>query len=1375
MICFKNGEDRQNCNICALKYSANGGIMNNNIPEIDIYKNSMTITFREKVIAKDFAKYFGYLQERILSVDSEQKIIIDFQRTLYINHFCISKLLLTLYKIRSQKEIIFLFPAQTGKNKMLRFLHNLGILDFIFENFQCRIENEIIQKYSEKYDFNDCYDYAILPYIIYDEEIKDDNVESIEKIVDVILQSIENYYATRRQTEKYRQIESRVHLYLFEIIDNIFQHAYPKENEESRRALFAINVYNSYLPPYKVLVGTPEEAKFENRIERLQREVPMSVYKNIHDRFFGGFNILVDDIGASIQSTYTISDLENVYKDVYLNGSKKRKTINGLKLVADQISCNNDLLWAHDGRNWISTSFIENSSIVISDESETIHYKHPAIKGLTYDLFINLAKNSKEKKKTYENFGSKVTFSLEDIKEIISNNKNGVFVDLLNVLNRNKSFEKQLNSKAKYLFYRPRATQKNKMANEFETRVIDKFSEVSQFDSLVIYDLNQTTLFQIKAVFENKGIALKLLQKGFQKIILITEESWLFAMQPVGDIFMLKKEVAQGVSKKELKNIYSLIHKNDSEVLQENLERNISEYLYEGNIYWGFKTINEYIDVEKMIMDRNIWDLIRKSISRMSGMLGEKRKLVFLDKFMEISFDSLVNEYKDGDVQIIYFGSIILSGETEKRVTGGNDIKIYLFRHRECEVELNGNHLILFSLPDIKNERNKGEYRRILNTNRIEICSGATEEYDNYLSEVYTENLKKIEYVLGFFPTGFFSFKKNKQLYDGYLQFVISIIKIEMAKFDTISVNIKDNTLITELKEDIEKEAKRLGNTEYRNLGKKIYFEKEIDDSIQLIIELGEEFELIDMMTEMKQSKNEVIYIPVFNNIHFDKSFEKIVNAGYMPYLPLFYSKNDFFITDVKLDKFYSFTRTLNPRYRRKLEIDVNGEDSIKMGTDFTNEVYSFYDHLLANDTMRMNLLVDVINRDIGKQRDYKIDEEPLKGQYYIFIEAILLQHSIVKMNSEDITKTVDNILGFLAHYCNIIDDSIITYLLLIIVKSISMDIKLLDKLFEKETGKELLHSKSSQVSILFADLYNDNCRFRFQTELNEFFVSNDITIYYNMLAQLLFNSHGAIHDSKLDTIYKKLVENMGEITDEDVKDIYNIIPNCIALLKLTKSYDNSIEKEENLEQQFFVYSNNIRENLQNIRTIIEEIMECAKERFEIIDKEQVQEGIKRYFNKIEDVLQRKKYNINGEEISNFNVIIHDSCETNGTANIKRNINLYNDTIIFEELAYLLHNAHSHSYKAFSLYGNDDKKYLVWVKAELHGNYICLRLFNSIEKRDNNYNSIITAIQEKRRVGKTYLEKFNIHVSYYANPKGIKAAIEEVDIFETRIEIPYFT
>lgn len=124
-------------------------------------------------------------------------------------------------------------------------------------------------------------------------------------------------------------------------------------------------------------------------------------------------------------------------------------------------------------------------------------------------------------------------------------------------------------------------------------------------------------------------------------------------------------------------------------------------------------------------------------------------------------------------------------------------------------------------------------------------------------------------------------------------------------------------------------------------------------------------------------------------------------------------------------------------------------------------------------------------------------------------------------MNSEDITKTVDNILGFLAHYCNIIDDSIITYLLLIIVKSISMDIKLLDKLFEKETGKELLHSKSSQVSILFADLYNDNCRFRFQTELNEFFVSNDITIYYNMLAQLLFNSHGAIHDSKLDTIYK--------------------------------------------------------------------------------------------------------------------------------------------------------------------------------------------------------------------------------------------------------------
>ena len=549
MFCFKNGNLTNTCTKCEIRNSAGGDNIGKNLPDVDVYKDRIHILFKQKIVAKEFPNYFGYLQERLLDVNAETEVVIDLHNTKYINHFCISKILITIYKIRKNKKIKIIFPEDFKGNKMMRYLYNLGVLDFVFNviEFECWAGQKRVENYSEKNSFDECYDYAIFPYTVFEEKIQTENSKKIEEIINNILSSVQTYYTTRNQVEKYRQIESRVHLYLFEVIDNIFSHAYKESNEKT--VWFAVNIYNNYLPPYRVLVGTPEERKFENRITRLQREVPMSVYKDIHDRYFGGFNIFVDDIGKGIQGTYKAKSIENIYKDVYLNGSNKRKTINGLKLVADQIATNCDMLWAHDGRNWVSTSFVENNSIIRPDESETIHYSHPALKGLTYDIFVNLAKNSKEKKRTYEEFGYKISLTLQQLKECIYVNKDvefeqNVFVDLLNIKNRNKSFQKELNVKAKRLFYRPRATQKNKMGLELDTRVISKLSDESFFDTLVVYDLNQTTLFQIRAVFENRDYARELIKYGIETIALLTEESWIFCMKVVKDIFVMRRPTA---------------------------------------------------------------------------------------------------------------------------------------------------------------------------------------------------------------------------------------------------------------------------------------------------------------------------------------------------------------------------------------------------------------------------------------------------------------------------------------------------------------------------------------------------------------------------------------------------------------------------------------------------------------------------------------------------------------------------------------------------------------------------------------------------------------------------------------------------------------
>ena len=1377
MFCFKNGNTECMCQVCAMRSTGMGNDISYKIPNIDIYKETLTISFGRKIIAKDFAKYFGGLQKRMLSFDSERVIVIDFTETKYINHFCISKILVTAYKVRKFKKILFLLPREFKNNKMLRFLYNCGILDFIFSTreFQCFVGEERINHYLEKYTFSECYDHAIFPYKLFEYKIKEDHSNDVGQIVKEVLKSIEKYYSEKNQGEKYHRIESRVRLYLFEIVDNIFEHAYETE------AVFAINVYNSYLPPYKVLVGTPEERKFENRIARLQAEVPMSIYKDIHDRFFGGFNIFIDDIGKGIDGTYSDSSIENKYKDVYINGSKKRKTVNGLKLVADQMAINADLLWAHDGSNWVSTSFAENSNICRNDDSHTIHYSHPSIKGLTYDLFVNLAQNSKEKKKAYEKFGNKITFNLDEIRNIISGQEGteitkGVFVDLLYRKNKNKSFADVLNKKYEYLFYRPRATQKNKMSNELDTRIISKFTDKSYFDYLVVYDLNQTTLFQIKAVFENKEIAMKLIQKGIREIFLLTEESWMFYMTMYGDSFSMQKldKIILNHNSRMIYN-FKAIHENDKRAIHEIWIEDSSQYLYSGIIFWGFTEIKEYIDVEKMIVDRTISDLLCKSIARISGMLESNQKLVFMEKFMERKFETLVNEYKDKAVQNIYLGSIIMSGETEKRVANDEEVKIYLFKHKECTLELDDNHLILFDLPATKVGKKDCYRRRILNTNRTEECSKESEEYKYFQSEEYKENIRKIEYMIGFYDTGFLKISLDNSLYEGYIKYVLDIIKIKLRKFDILSIQVLNGLPTDKIKKGLEEGITCILNgKQFRNFEKKVYFKKIDEISSQLIIKVGQNLELIDLMTDINHSKSEVIYVPLFNNILFDSNFAKILDAGYLPYLPLYCVSDEPLINYVQLEKFYSFTRTLNPHYRKELEFSSEKREVLKINTDLTNDIRNFYSRLLGDEYSRFNVLSDIIARNVNISNNNIVDTDLTIGQYSIFVNALLLQHSIVRLNNVDRTKIINNILNFLVDKRNDIEDSIITYILLVIVKSTSYDNSILERFFDKELGKKLLKCKSNQLRILFADLFNENCRLKFETELDDFFVSSDITIYYNMLAQLSFNSHGTIHDGKLDTIKKKIVEHPYNMVQEDFEDINIIIPNCISLLKLTRSYDQSMEVEEKLEKEFFSYASNISGNLQNIKLLIESLIEIAQERFIFIDKEAVEDGIKNYVDKVKNVLSRKQYDINPDDISNLNVFIDEDCEADNDGHIQRNINLYKDTIIFEELAYLLHNAHNHSYSKFSLYGNDDKKYLVWIRAELHSNAIILRLFNSIERKNENYETIVKKIQEKKRIGKTYLEKFNIHVLYYCNPKGAKSGDDSIDIFETRIEIPYF-
>ena len=563
---------------------------------------------------------------------------------------------------------------------------------------------------------------------------------------------------------------------------------------------------------------------------------------------------------------------------------------------------------------------------------------------------------------------------------------------------------------------------------------------------------------------------------------------------------------------------------------------------------------------------------------------------------MEMKFGVLVNEFKAKAIQSIFFGSILMTGETERRITHEEELKIYFFKHNECSVNLKDNHLILFDLPKIKGVNSKGICRRILNTNKIESCEKESSEYKYYLSGSYKNIINNLSYDIGFYDTGFFNINLTDNLFNSYMNYILDIIKIKLNQYDNITIEIT-NELKLRLETKITKAVNKiLNNNSYRNLGKKILINK-IDNSIQLILKVGMNLDLLEMIAEANHSKNEIVYTPLFNNMQFEQSFIKVVDSGYMPFLPIYYSNTDILVDEINLEKFNSFVRTLNPRYRKGFE---NKNQFLKMNNDFKSEILNFFSHFINN---KIDILSDMILFNIQGIYYENISVDINQGQYDILIYLLSLQHSIIRLNNYNKTKSIISILDFISNSYLKINDSIITFLLIIITNNISIDYKMLEKYFDKDTSGDYLKSKSTQISILFADLFNRNCRWKFETELNEFFVSNDITIYYNMLAQMLFHSeHGKIHDGKLYILFKKVDETLF-LTDEVISTLNIIIPNSIALLKLTKSYDKSIEEVERLEREFIKYAENIRNNRHQIKNLIYEIITEGQKRFKILRK----------------------------------------------------------------------------------------------------------------------------------------------------------------------------
>ena len=164
------------------------------------------------------------------------------------------------------------------------------------------------------------------------------------------------------------------------------------------------------------------------------------------------------------------------------------------------------------------------------------------------------------------------------------------------------------------------------------------------FEELVIYDLNQTTLFQMREAIESIEITELLNKSQCKRVVLISEECWIFVLELNGARFSLNKKKAIDYlqeNKEQLKQYFRYMITNANKTINNILNKNKNKFIVMGKIEWEGIEINHYINTEEILNDRACFNLIFKEVLRLSGLLNDSQRIVFIEDFMKEFFNEL--------------------------------------------------------------------------------------------------------------------------------------------------------------------------------------------------------------------------------------------------------------------------------------------------------------------------------------------------------------------------------------------------------------------------------------------------------------------------------------------------------------------------------------------------------------------------------------------------------------------------------------------------------------------------------------------------------------------------------------------------------------
>lgn len=635
--------------------------------------SSINIVLVEELTCNKWGDCWDDVRNVLFNSESFKNININFENCLYADPIPLMSLLLELIKLTKEynKVISIILPSILqnnidGKNykkgQFLKYLATQGFLRIMFENFCVKnqkkiLKEEVIEKYSRYANAPIYSGEVIVPVQTYELVDEKQKQEVLDSILDTFMFSFKNKVGLHT----YNSMKGYIYNITNELIENAIKHAYG-EHEKKKFALYIRNIRASNDSKTKLDsingFARREISKEKNNCPAIDTQIYMdnSAFLEIYFVDVGiGLTQSLKEYFNSKDKDYKYP-VRELFCKVLKDGIRKSDNTSvtpfgGLHFICRIISENNGYIWCNEGHEWVGTSSarllkdgIKSTQAALSSSSlkncnsglnwcfripyndfdtkirNEFYYKW---RGAPKNHPIYRAYSEKE-----DGLSANHVLCLDEQKghSILMNGEQIKWgVNDISLFNRDSS---KIN--AKTLVWIPKLNytknQISKILRDWALNINSRLQE-NKMNHIVIADIDSNELISYFYAF-NQNSTKVLGMEEIKKLLLITkkwevvcfinkngiltrsteDEERFFVLSKPNDLYNSIQEYGRFIRIYDSYCFWRLIKKYQTDKIYLNADIN-----------WGNQKIHGYLDLIRLHLYNDLYEIVRNSLIRISG------------------------------------------------------------------------------------------------------------------------------------------------------------------------------------------------------------------------------------------------------------------------------------------------------------------------------------------------------------------------------------------------------------------------------------------------------------------------------------------------------------------------------------------------------------------------------------------------------------------------------------------------------------------------------------------------------------------------------------------------------------------------------------